>query len=298
MTSTQQTTTRCIPGNLQIRQAVQSDALLQPQDLQDFEARYEEYTRRFYSHFPEAIHEIFVNDAIYHRERYLDMFSFPVAGRTLELGSDKPFITHFLRHLNPGVEFHTVSMDIPHSPYPIFRTDIECEEFPFEDGFFRFAIFAEVIEHLWRDPSWALCQLNRCLAIDGCLLVTTPNACALENAVNIILQSNPNGRNQFFAAMESGHPHLWTIAELRTILEAHGFAAVDVSTPDMYPSHSLPGLKELADSCSPMPDGHGQVIRIVARKIESVYGPAYPQELFPDGKPVQVIGAMAGWLQR
>ena len=71
-----------------------------------------------------------VADALYHRTRYLDLLSQSYGDEVVELGSDKPFVTHYLRALHPQSHFHTISIDIPYSPYPIIRIDIESEAFP------------------------------------------------------------------------------------------------------------------------------------------------------------------------
>src|SRR4029077_3692044 len=116
---------------------------------------------------------------------------------------DKPFITHFLRALHPESRFHTISIDIPYTPYPVIAMDIESERFPFDDESISDVVFTEVLEHLFRNPAWTLFQINRILKPGGRLFLTTPNACGYDVLVNLLHQINPNGRNQFYAAMES-----------------------------------------------------------------------------------------------
>lgn len=62
---------------------------------------YESCVRDFYVYLPDEFRGIFVNDAVYHKKRYLELLSRSYGRKVLELGSDKPFITHFLRQLHP-----------------------------------------------------------------------------------------------------------------------------------------------------------------------------------------------------
>jgi len=256
---------------------------------------YEQCTQDFYKYLPDDVKDIFVNDAIYHKKRYLEMLQRSYGRRVLELGSDKPFITHFLRNIHSNSLFETISIDIPFSPYPITRIDIESAVFPFDDGVFSDVIFTEVIEHLFRDPAWTVFELNRVLEVGGRLFLTTPNACGYDSLINLLNQANPNARSQFYASMESGHPHLWTAGELQVILEAHGFAIEKLDTVD-YVDIPLPlSLKLFLHTQASAPDMHGQALRVEATKVSARSQPVYPTSLFPEGKPVQLQGALREW---
>ena len=259
---------------------------------------YDTRTEEWYAFLPEAVRDIFVNDAKYHKRRYLDLLKIPYGPRVIELGSDKPIISHYLRLLNPGSEFFTISIDIPHSPYPIIPLDIEAEEFPFADESISDIIFTEVLEHLFRNPSWTVFQMNRVLEPSGRLVLTTPNACGYDVFQNILFQRNPNERNQFYAAMESGHPHLWTAGELGQLLEVHGFQIGELSTVDYYDIPVHEEAFKCIENYSVNPSLHGQVLRVVAHKADKIAGPQYPKELFPEGKPVEYRGALKRWIER
>lgn len=264
-------------------------------DLATLSSRYESVVREFYAYLPDDVRSIFVDDAIYHRERYLELLGRTYGARVLELGSDKPFITHFLRELHPDSAFETVSIDIPFSKHPITRIDIESQEFPFEPATFTDVIFTEVLEHLFRDPAWTMFQMNRVMAPGGTMFLTTPNACGYDSLINLINQANPNARSQFFAAIESGHPHLWTADECRDLLNAHGFDVVSVDTADYVRIPKPKEVAEFLDRYSKNKDLHGQSLRIVATKAREVTGPTYPLNLFPEGKPVMLQGALREW---
>lgn len=225
------------------------------------------------------------------------MLSQDLTGTVIELGSDKPFISTSLRMLFPDCDFHTISIDIPFCDYPIIRVDIESERFPFDDNSVDAVIFTEVLEHLFRDPAWTVSEINRVLKKDGLLFLTTPNACGYDVFQNIIQQKNPNERNQFYKCIESGHPHLWTPHECRVLLEAHGFNVDCLTTVNYYGTQPLPGVMEFLTSTSAAPDFHDEVIRVCAIKKQSVAGPMYPEELFPEGVPVQISGALEKWFE-
>ncbi|MFO1316092.1 MAG: methyltransferase domain-containing protein [Burkholderiales bacterium] len=261
-------------------------------------AHYEERVREFYAYLPADVKDLFIGDALYHKVRYLDMLSQPFGAEIVELGSDKPFITHHLRTMNPGARVHTISIDIPFSPYPITRIDIESEPFPFADGSVSDVVFTEVLEHLFRDPAWTIAEIARVLKIGGRLFLTTPNACGYDVLVNLLSQVNPNGRNQFYESIESGHPHLWTAGECRALLEAHGFGIESLSTVDYY-DMPLPGaVRAFLAANSADPARNGQVLRIVAEKKRAVAGVVYPEALFPQGHGVRLSGALRKWAER
>ena len=241
--------------------------------------------RAFYEYLPADVKDLFIGDAMYHRVRYLDMLAQPFGDDVVELGSDKPFITHYLRTLNPRSRVHTISIDIPFSPYPIIRIDIESEPFPFADGSVS-------------DPAWTIAEIARVLKVGGRLFLTTPNACGYDVLVNLLSQVNPNGRNQFYESIESGHPHLWTADECRTLLEAHVFALESLSTV-YYDDLAVPGaVRAFLAANSVDPARNGQVLRIVAEKRRTVAGVVYPDALFPQGHGVRLGGALRKWAER
>jgi SAM-dependent methyltransferase len=261
----------------------------------DFSKTYEAHVDAFYAYLEEGPRKIFVDDARYHKRRYLDMLTLPLRGRVVEAGSDKPFITHAIRTSFPEVQLDTFSVDIPISPYPVTPLDMESERFPLEDGAVDFVIFTEVLEHLFRDPAKVVSEMNRTLRVGGRLFLTTPNACGYDVLQNIIEQKTPNARNQFYHRIESGHPHLWTARECETLLTAHGFEVDEIKTSDYYEIPKRMEVSMFLSLCALDPELHGQTLRILATKRDSVAGPVYPKSLFPDGGPVQLIGAMQRW---
>lgn len=259
--------------------------------------RYEERVREFYAYLPVDVRDIFVGDALYHRARYLDLLAQPFGAEIVELGSDKPFLTHHLRTLNPRSRVQTISIDIPYSPYPIIRIDIESEAFPFADASVDDVVFTEVLEHLFRDPAWTIAEIARVLKVGGRLFLTTPNACGYDVLVNLLSQVNPNGRNQFYESIESGHPHLWTADECRILLEAHGFVIDALTTVDYYDVPLPVAVRTFLATHSVDPARNGQVLRIVAHKERAISAASYPEALFPQGHGVRLGGALRKWAE-
>lgn len=66
------------------------------------------------------------------------------------------------------------------------QCDVEHESIPLADGSVDFAVFTEVVEHLRREPLFALRELRRVLRPSGRLLVTTPNLLSLRNRLSFL----------------------------------------------------------------------------------------------------------------
>jgi SAM-dependent methyltransferase len=251
-----------------------------------------------YVNASEAFHKVIGQpdqheNALFHRLRYVDLVQRMWRGNVLDLGNDKPFLSYFMRRFSPEANFFTVSNAIPKSPYKLWDVDIEVEPLPFESNFFDNAIFAEVIEHLWRNPSYTLWQLNTVLKSDASLLLTTPNPCDRHSLVCVLWQANPNQRSGYYATLESGHLHLWTAADLRILLEAHGFAISELKTADLY-GHTKPDEKidAIIREISPHEALMREAIVVVATKSKLCNQPVYPQQIYPDGCAVKFEGAI------
>ena len=236
-------------------------------------------------------------NAQFHKQRYLDLISREWHGRVLDIGNDKPFLSFLLRKLHPHATFTTISFEIPQTPYTLFEVDIEKERFPFEDKTFDQVIFTEVIEHLWRNPSHCMAEINRVTKLQGRLYLTTPNACDMHSIVCILWQANPNQRSAYYASLESGHIHLWTAGDLKSMLDAHGFTKHSITTSNLY-GHTIPSdvIEEFACKISPHRHLMNEAIVADAVKESDATLPVYPASIFPDGVPVQASGAILSFL--
>lgn len=287
---------RKIGQNIDLQRKLSTDSVINSANVEVLRSRYEEISSRFHSYLSFGAVEQHQN-AIYHKKRYLDILSKTWSGKVLDVGNDKPFLSYFLRSFNRDSEFFTISYEIPESPFDLFEVDIEREEFPFPPDEFDWVIFTEVIEHLWRDPSFCVRQISRVLKRKGRLYLTTPNPCDRHSLVCVLWQANPNQRSGYFSTLESGHLHLWTVADLRLLLEAHGFEIVIAATENLY-GHTKhdENIEKVIAQFSPYRHLMNEAVVFLAEKTSEVSAPKYPLEIYPDGVPVQVSGAITSFL--
>ena len=288
------------PANLKLFSQLKEDKLLRTVlSVDDLARDYDAISVRFHSYFSEGIRMHFIENAAYHKSRYLDLLATTFTGAVLDIGNDKPFTSYFLRSFNPAARFCTVSFDIPETPVDLYAVDIESDPLPFADSIFDWAIFTEVIEHMWRDPSHAIAQINRVLRLGGKLFLTTPNPCELHALTCVLWQANPNPRGQYFANLESGHLHLWSIPDLRLILGAHGFLCDEVTTKNYYGyTGTIEKVVEFVKEVSPYIHLMGESIVIVSTKTSIQPQAVYPSKIFPNLKPVAFDGALRAFALR
>lgn len=287
---------RIMPATPGLQEILDADPLLNVGSVRELRERYGDIVEAFHEHFIPQVRPPNVENAHYHKSRYLDLLTRPWQGRVLDVGDDKPFLSYFLKKFRPEAEFSVISFALPQSPVDLFEVDIEIEAMPFETNSFDQAICTEVIEHLWRNPSKTVYEIARCLKLGGRLFLTTPNACERHAITCILNQSNPNQRSQYFAALESGHMHLWTAGELDLLLTEHGFRCEVVTTKDYtaYTNHDN-RIEALIRKASSAPHLMGETIVIEALKVSTVNEPRYPKKIFPDGGPVRFEGAIKGF---
>jgi SAM-dependent methyltransferase len=282
-----------IKGDKELLAVLEGDVALAVNGADDFEQRYDELNEAFHSHFQQEVRRAGIENAAYHKWRYCSMCRESLRGSVLDLGNDKPFLSFFLRRLNPNAEIKTVSFEIPQSPYDLYAVDIESEPLPLQSESIDVVLFAEVLEHLWRDPAYTLFQINRVLRAGGELYLTTPNPCELHAITCVLWQANPNQRSQIFRSLESGHLHLWSSADLKTLLETSGFKVDLLTSYDAYKyTKHVPAIWEFVKSISPYTDLMGECLLVRASKIEEIDGPRYPTAIFPDGCGVRLEGAI------
>jgi SAM-dependent methyltransferase len=280
-----------IRGDASLLARINADDRLAISSHDEFEARYDDLVDAFYSHFDPDFSRNQIENCIYHKGRYIAMAREPLDGTVVDVGNDKPFLSFFLRQLHKESRICTVSFDIPQTPYDLFAVDIENEALPCLPGTVDKIVFAEVLEHLWRDPAKAVYEMNRALRVGGEVYV--PNACELHAITCILWQANPNQRNRFYPTLESGHLHLWTGGELRNLFESNGFEIVDLGTFNPYGYTALQEkLVSFVREVTPHFDMMGESLIMRARKTSEPSGPQYASDLFPSGKGVQFAGAL------
>ncbi len=125
------------------------------------------------------------------------------------------------------------------------RFNLEEDDLP--PGHFSVVLCCEVIEHMALDPLRGLATLNRSLEPGGTLVLTTPNACRLDVAMNALAGVHSPG-DQYSAYGPYGrHNREYTPRELRQLLEHAGFDVEVLHTADAGAaptgSHSIAPLQ-------------------------------------------------------
>jgi len=289
---------KTIDADAELLQKIDADSAIAGVTFEGLVRDYDEISQRFHAHFSIDAPAQHAN-ALFHKVRYCDLLSRAWNGRVLDVGDDKPFLSYFLRKFNPESAFFTISNELPQTPFPLWQVDIEQEAFPFESDYFDEVIFTEVLEHLWRDPSFCLAEINRVTKHSGKILLTTPNPCDIHAIICVLWQANPNQRGQFFSSLESGHLHLWTVADVRLLLESHGYAVSEAATQNLY-GHTKHDTKIEAfiGEISPHRALMNETVVVTARKQAHAPAPAYPAQIYPDGGPVLFSGAVVRFAQK
>lgn len=108
--------------------------------------------------------------------------------------------------------------------------DVERDRLPIPEDSFDAAVLTEVMEHLWVDPLWALCELNRVLRPAGALVISTPNLVSLRNRLNFLRgRMEPVIDRPYRVFLQKrqighlGHLRLYAPDELTELLSALGF---------------------------------------------------------------------------
>lgn len=95
-------------------------------------------------------------------------------------------------------------------------------KFPYDDEFFDYVLFCEVIEHLIKDPIQVIQQIHRVLKPNGTLILTTPNVARASNIEK--LQKGENIYDPYSGYGVYGrHNREYTVNELSEILSNSGF---------------------------------------------------------------------------
>ncbi len=120
-------------------------------------------------------------------------------------------------HPNAGTSFD----------YSLLEHDIESGQWPFEPDTFGLAVFWGCIEHLRRDPEFALYELNRVCAPGAVVSLVTDNAISFQ-ATHSMLRGHPMPMRLHWPASE-GHWRLYSPREIAELMEGTGWR-VDLLT--------------------------------------------------------------------
>jgi SAM-dependent methyltransferase len=118
--------------------------------------------------------------------------------------------------------------------FHVDRFDIEGA-FPFSDASFDIVIFTEVLEHLSRDPSHTMSEINRITKLGGCIVLSTPNCASMRSVLRILRGGNPNIYPIYQRKPSTDrHNHEYVPWEIRELLKLSGYTLSTFKTIDVY----------------------------------------------------------------
>jgi SAM-dependent methyltransferase len=154
-----------------------------------------------------------------------------LSGPTLDIGSEgasffrplKVFAPHLLPYLTAGLD--GTSIEIEGVTVEGFRFECDKDILPLQQHSCGLVLLCDVIEHLLVDPVWTLLEINRVLRVGGHLVVSTPNASAIERVFKILAGYHPGTEHEYKpTCIFARHNREWTISELGQTLKNLGFS--------------------------------------------------------------------------
>ncbi|HEY9435126.1 MAG TPA: methyltransferase domain-containing protein [Blastocatellia bacterium] len=159
--------------------------------------------------------------------------------------------------------------------------NVERDPFPWPDNHFRVALCCEILEHLQSDPMHMLWELNRTLAPDGFLLLTTPNIVSARSIEGLLVGCAPYLLSQYNRKTPiDQHNREYAPYEVGVALAAAGFTVVELETEDVW-MRSNPAIIELLKEVNLPTENRGDNIFALARKTGAPVE-RYPKELYVD----------------
>ncbi|MBZ5627219.1 MAG: glycosyltransferase [Acidobacteriia bacterium] len=169
----------------------------------------------------------------------------------------------------------------PERSFGVHCFNAERDVWPFDGGSFDLVLAMELLEHLLLDPCFLFREAHRVLAMEGSLIVTTPNLASLEGVSSMLGNRSPYRFGPYSPQGEYGrHNREYVPRELPLVGEACGFATQRIATGDVYPVQADPGqarklLVDLQDDLSL----RSQTIFYEGRKTGAPFG-SYPAALY------------------
>jgi SAM-dependent methyltransferase len=166
--------------------------------------------------------------------------------------------------------------------------DAEKDRFPYPDGYFRTVLCCELIEHLATDPMHMLAEINRIVAMDGHVVLTTPNITSLQSVHAVLHGYHPGLFPSYIRPSADGtvdprHSREYAPREIALLAEAAGFQVERLETtdyakplPEPQDAHNIRTILE--NSHFPL-DLRGEMICCLARKVGPVRD-RWPKELY------------------
>jgi SAM-dependent methyltransferase len=222
-----------------------------------------------------------INNLYNHERRYLAdlqlMADLAPPGMVLELGSAPCHMTALLKlsgYATVGVDVNPdrVAGLIQELGLDVRQCDIERSPLPFADDAFGCVLLCETFEHLRIDPAFVLSEINRVMAPQAFLVITTPNVYSLPSLGRFLLGRSIADPLEEYGKLRNvghmGHVREYSAREVARFLEALGLAVQSISY--RYYAHP-PGWKGtlLRIAYRLAPRRFRRDIVIVARKVRT-----------------------------
>ena len=195
------------------------------------------------------------SDFVRHRNRFRNdaamLGAIYEGGEVLELGAFPCHFTATLKALNYPVIGIDLAPErskdmVARFGLDLRKCDIERERLPFADGAFRYVLLNEVFEHLRIDPLFVLSEINRVLAGDGTLMLTTPNLYSIQQIVRFLRGRGFGDPLRDFEKLRDighmGHVREYSHREIRRFLEYADFKVASVTYRHFHFPASLRGI--------------------------------------------------------
>lgn len=200
-----------------------------------------------------AYTETYVNDALPRFLHTLDLIPLGGGLQVLELGANpylfsilmRRLFTHSVTYANffaeniyeTGIsEFkQSIANEATDEFYEFDSTLFNVEKaspYPYQDEAFDVVLAGEILEHLVLNPFNLFVETERILKPGGRLIVTTPNAVRLVNVAAIL--AGENIFDKFHHVVHGRHNREYTLAELRALVEEHGYEIERLETRDRF----------------------------------------------------------------
>ena len=195
------------------------------------------------------------SDFVRHRNRFRNdaamLGAIYEGGEVLELGAFPCHFTATLKALNYPVIAIDLAPErskdmVARFGLDLRKCDIEREPLPFADGAFRYVLLNEVFEHLRIDPLFVLSEINRVLAGDGTLMLTTPNLYSIQQIVRFLRGRGFGDPLRDFEKLRDighmGHVREYSHREIRRFLEYANLKVASVTYRHFHFPASLRGV--------------------------------------------------------
>ena len=156
----------------------------------------------------------------------------------LDIGAGRGDDLILAKGVNQDAKLYAIESYAPNVDYlktkeiSVFSCNLECEQFPFDDGSVDIIIANQILEHT-KEVFWIFHEVARILPIGGKLIIGVPNLASLHNRILLSF-----GRQPTSIQMKSAHVRGFTKSDLIKFLEScfpGGFVLKEFAGSNFYP---------------------------------------------------------------